>query len=134
MLKNLTQTAYTTLEMTDGVLVITFLPGIEITLDVAREIVQTRKNLTGLRSYPGLADVRQVKSVTRDAREFLSSDEATQGVSAAAMLVDSAFSSFLVNFFMSVTASKRKVPTKLFSDRKKAIQWLTRYVDAANTA
>lgn len=120
-------TAYAEFELENGILTITFMP-MDITLAIAKEIVQTRIEYSAGQSYPGLADVRKVRGIDREAREYFSSDEARVGVIAGALLIDSQFSSSIANFFLKVTLSKPKIPTRIFSKKEKALSWLSGFV------
>jgi hypothetical protein len=108
----------------DGILHVKYICR-KIDLKIAKSIVASRLSFTGGLAMPGLADTRKVVSVTREAREYLSSPEATSGVVAAAVISDSAFSTLVANFFMRIT--KVPMPTKLFTSQKAALDWLQKY-------
>ncbi|MEO6302299.1 MAG: STAS/SEC14 domain-containing protein [Bacteroidia bacterium] len=118
-------TPYANFELIDDVLMIEFKPDLEITLEVAQRIVADRKIISDGKAYPGLGDVRFVKSATKEARAYFELEESQNGVLAGAMLVDSVFSTFLVNFFLKVT--KQKMPSKMFTDKQKALKWLAQF-------
>ncbi len=118
-------TPYAKFELENDILMIEFKPDLEITLDVAKRIVADRKIISAGKAYPGLGDVRFVKSATKEARAFFELEESQNGVLAGAMLVESVFSTFLVNFFLKVT--KQKMPSKMFTDKQKALKWLAQF-------
>ncbi len=118
-------TPYAKFELENDILIIEFKPELEITLEVAKKIVADRKIISEGKAYPGLGDVRFVKSATKEARAFFETEESQNGVLAGAMLVDSVFSTFLVNFFLKVT--KQKMPSKMFTDKQKALKWLAQF-------
>jgi hypothetical protein len=111
----------------NGILYATFLKNVVIDLVAARKIFEDRINTFGKNDYASLVDSTGVRSFTKEARDFLSSDEAIKGVKATAILVSGYLSSAIANFFLKVTVKKPKVPTKIFSDRQKAIAWLQQY-------
>jgi hypothetical protein len=63
----------------------------------------------------------------KKARDFLASKEGTKGIKAAAMMLDSAFSSFLGNFYLSV--NKPPMPVRIFTNTKAALNWLQKFAD-----
>jgi hypothetical protein len=104
-----------------------FLNNVAIDLGAAKKIFHYRMDFTGGRSFPILVDSTGIKSTTKEARDFLSSDEARAGVKATAILISGYLSSAIANFFLNVTVKKPLVPTRIFSDRQKAINWLKQY-------
>ena len=118
-------TTYARFELNDGILMIEFKPDIEIDLKAAKQIVADRKKMTEGKAYPGLGDTRFIKSATKEARTYFGSEESQEGVLAGALLVDSVFSTLLVNFFLKVT--KQKMPAKMFTSKQKAMVWLGQF-------
>ena len=120
------ESPYVHLTVRNKILVGTYRSGIHISLETARSIVTTRKLFTGNLPMPSLIKSQGVISMDKAAREYLASPEATEGLTASAILVQSAFSSFLGNFFLSV--NKTSMPVKLFTDEAKAERWLRRFI------
>ncbi|MCX6175173.1 MAG: STAS/SEC14 domain-containing protein [Ignavibacteriales bacterium] len=92
------------------------------TLNKAKEALEAAKKYTGSKKFPLLVDVRQQKSISREARHFYSSKEVTDNVTALAFLVESTTSKVLANFFLGL--NKPPYPTKLFTNEDEAIEWL----------
>jgi hypothetical protein len=109
------------------ILYATFLNNAAIDLVAAKKILQDRIGFIDGMGFPILVDSTGVKSTTKDARDFLSSEEARVGVKATAILISGYLSSAIANFFLKVTVKKPLVPTRIFSDRQKAINWLKQY-------
>jgi hypothetical protein len=124
MLSNI-DTPYITFEIKGDVLHATYKKGIKITLDIARQVVEARLKLTLDKNFPVLIYNQGVISMDKPARDFLASPEGTRGVKAAAMMLDSAFSSFLGNFYLSV--NKPPMPVRIFTNTKAALSWLQKY-------
>ncbi|HEX9439902.1 MAG TPA: hypothetical protein VF909_09480 [Roseiflexaceae bacterium] len=103
-------------------------PGVEQTLEAARENLQATVELSGGQRRPLLVDIRQIKSQTREARDYYTGPEGTRCFSAAAMLVDSPVSRLLGNFMIGFNKSS-SVPGKLFSSEAEAIEWLKTFLD-----
>ncbi len=95
-------------------------------LEMAHKAVALRLKYCNSISYPLLSDIKLIKSSTKTARDFLASKKGAEGVTAAAILIDSVIGSMMGNFFIRI--NKPIVPTKLFTDEKKAKMWLANYV------
>lgn len=120
------ETPYVHLCIRKGILVGTYKTNQQINLAAAKEIVSARKAFTGRRTLPALIVSQGLVSIDPDARRYLSSEEATAGLKASAIVVKSVFSSFLGNFFLQV--HKTAMPVKIFTDFEKAEQWLSRFL------
>jgi len=108
----------------DGILYGVFkIPVLDI--DGAKIALETRLKVAGGVSFPFLVDARGVKSISKEARDYLASDDGTQNVNASALLLESALGRFLGNFFLQL--SKPKVPTRLFTSENDALEWLGQY-------
>lgn len=92
-----------------------------ITLDIAKESVRIRKEISRGNSYPVLVKGALVSKFDKESRDYLSSEEATDGVLAGGILVRSVFQATLVNFFLKVT--RPKIPAKLFTKEEDIINW-----------
>jgi hypothetical protein len=111
----------------DGILHVTYLPGVEETLADAEENFRSGTAAWGEHRRPVLVDAREVKSLNRDVRQYHSRPEAMRNVSALAMLVSSPLSSLIANFFITMT--KVNVPTRIFTDETEARDWLKGFVE-----
>ena len=107
----------------DGVARIRYTVDAVLTEALARRAMADLGILTNGERRPLLADIRKVKSLTREARKYL--DNATW-FSALALLAGSPATQLMVNFFLGMT--RPKVPTQMFTDEEKALAWLRRYV------
>lgn len=110
----------------NGILFGTYIGG-PITLELAKEIVKKRLELTKGEDVLILVDVIGTKGIDRDARNFLSSDAGSEGLKAGAIVTDSAFTKHLANFFLKIPFNKGPMPGKLFSNYEDAIAWLRQY-------
>ena len=106
-----------------GIFFVTYKTG-PITLEIAKEIVGKRCELMKGQDVWALIDDANLRSIDRDARDYLSSDEGIHGVKAGALLVSAPFAKHLANFFLKITVNKPKIPTKVFSKRDEALNWL----------
>jgi hypothetical protein len=96
-----------------------------ITLPVAKEIVAERLLYTKGESMPYLIEGLKLSSIDKAARDYFSSDEGSQGVSAAAFVSHSAFQVNLLNFFLKVTT--QKMPVMNFVSKEEAKKWLRQF-------
>ena len=110
------------MEIVDGILYATYKAGFNLTLKDVQHIVKERVSLLGGTSVPVLIIDAGVVSMDKAARDYLSSDEGTQGVKSAAIIESSFFSKMLINFFLKLTNPKIKV--KAFNDKEEALKWL----------
>jgi hypothetical protein len=122
-----TQNEFITYEIEEGILYASFTPGIIIDLSAARKILSDRIEMTGNEAFPSLVDSTGVKSFTKEARDYLSSSEGRVGVKATAILISGYLSSTIANFFLKVTVRKPVIPTRIFSDKVKALAWLQQF-------
>jgi len=93
-----------------------------VTLATARREVAAMKRVAGGGRYPILVDIRNSRSVTRDARQYLSGPEAAECVTAVALLTGSALTKIMGNFFIGF--NRGTFPTRVFSDEGAALEWL----------
>src|SRR4051812_41916470 len=108
--------------MEKGIIIASYKPGLHINLAIAREIVEERILFSQKRSYPVLINSKGVVSMDKAARDYFSSEQGIRGLKAAAILVNSPFSSFLGNFFLWV--NRTRLPVKIFTNYQAAFDWL----------
>lgn len=120
------ETDYITFSVKNKILVAAYKQGLHINLTMAKEIVQARIHYTNGAKMPSLILSQGVISMDKPTREYLSSEAATQGLLASAIIVNSPFSSFLGNFFLFV--NKPKIPVRIFSSMPIAERWLEQFI------
>jgi hypothetical protein len=107
----------------DGIVRMRWLPGAVITEALARTTLTELATLTAGKKAPLLADIRQMKSMTREARKVYG--DATDAFSAMALLATSPVTQMIANFFIGI--NRTKAPTQMFTDEEKALTWLRRH-------
>ncbi|MEJ8803304.1 DUF7793 family protein [Pontibacter sp. H249] len=117
-------TEYLELFMEDGILYCIYKDVELVDLAIAKKCVQDRLNFIGQETYPSFFDITRIKQSTKDARDYLA-NEGNDLVSASAILVGSPMLKMSANFFIMV--NKPQNPTRLFTDRKSALEWLEKY-------
>lgn len=95
--------------------------GAEIVLEDARANSGAVNSLHGPEKFTLIVDTRNIKSISKDARDYFSMNGRESRVIAFAILIDSPLSRIIGNFFMGL--NKPRVPVKLFNKEYKAVLW-----------
>lgn len=98
-----------------------------IDLKIAQQIVKYRLEASKGKKYPILSDYRIVRELSKEAREFLASEDGAEGVYADAIFINTPIGSMIANFYLKI--NKPLVPTKLFTDEEPAKKWLRLQID-----
>ncbi len=110
----------------DGILRLIYHPNAKVTVKEAIEIGEAISHTSRGRMHPVYGDMRGLKSMTREARGYFSSQELTQWTSAAATY-DSLISKVIVDFYLKL--NKPPYPMKYFTSEESAIEWLMEFVE-----
>jgi hypothetical protein len=97
-----------------------------IDLTIAKDGVQKRLSIIGNKSYPIFIDISKVKSITKEARDYLGTAEASKQITAAGILASSYLSKMVGTFFLSFT--RPAIPIKLFTSKAEAVRWLEKFL------
>lgn len=124
------ETTHYKFRFADGIFYMTYKSG-NITLEIAKEIVRKRKEMMGDVEIWAIIDDANLRSIERDARQYLSSDAGIAGIRAGALVVSSSFAKHLANFFLKITVNKPKIPTRVFLNYEEALEWLKNLMDEA---
>lgn len=116
---------HTKIELSNGIMIATWKAS-SINLEIAKNVVRSRLDATEGQNYPILIKIKSIKGSTKEARDFLSSEKGSEGVIAAAIFVNSTLGNMLATFFIYL--NKPRIPTKIFKDESKAIDWLEQFV------
>lgn len=96
--------------------------GAEIFLKDAKENTAVIETFYNGKKFPLLVDIRNIKSISPEAREHFTLKGRESVVKAFALILSSAISRIIGNFFLSF--HKPAVPVKLFDREEKALAWL----------
>nr|WP_294859963.1 hypothetical protein [uncultured Fluviicola sp.] len=118
-------TCYFTWMGEDGIARTKVKPGSEVKIEHAQENSVVVNGFYADRKFPLLIDARGIRSITRDARNFFTTNGRDTNTLAFAIIIDSSVSKVVGNFFLGI--NKPAVPTKLFSDDVGAIEWLKQF-------
>lgn len=86
------------------------------------QIKQVNEHLFGARRYAVLVTTSNFNAISERAREFSASAEFVRNTKGKALLVHNSATKLVGNFDLNF--NKPVMPTKLFTDRAKAIAWL----------
>jgi hypothetical protein len=110
-------------EQDDDILFWDYCPQTEIDIEIAKELVKNRLEYSKGKLLYSIADVTNLKSVTKEAREYMSNpDGGLKGILGGAFLSNSVVTNVVVNLYLKI--NKPAVPAKFFIKREDAISWL----------
>jgi hypothetical protein len=124
---------YTEMRIKEGILYIKYKPNLKITLEVAMQCVNDRLNFCEGIPYPMIAELSDMKEVSKEAKKYLSSEEATIGIVAGAFIVRNHFYKLIGSVFVSlyVNLHPHTPPSKLFNNKSEAINWIKKFITLA---
>ena len=117
-------TCYFTWMGEDGIARTKVKAGSEVKLEHAQENSVVVNSFYIDRKFPLLIDARGIKSISRDARNFFTTNGRQTNTLAFAIIIDSSVSKVVGNFFLGI--NKPALPTKLFLDELNAVKWLSK--------
>ncbi len=123
-MNNLIKNEYAKFWIENDILFYVYKNGVEITLEVAIQIVKDRILFQQGKSYVMLCDIRGIKKVDKNARDYL----ATEGsvlLKAVALLSNTPLSEIISDFY--VKTSPPSIVTKEFNDYEEALSYLNAY-------
>src|SRR6185437_3004042 len=105
----------------DGILYQVYKKG-SMDMATAKDSIDAKIAVCGNKDYPALIDIRNIKSATKEAREYVSGEIGTRNISMAAIIAPTVVSKLIGTFF--ITFNKPPVKIKLFTDEQEAVKWL----------
>lgn len=114
-------------EIKDGVLYGPYPDAIELDIEKVERMVIDRLEFLDGQRLPALVDTTGIKQVTKEARDYMATSKATEGIVAAAILSKSKYSIFVSNFFIKISLIKSPIPIKIFSEESEALEWLEQF-------
>ena len=111
-------------EETDpDILFSSYVAGLEINLEIAKELIDNRLDFTNNEPVYVVIDFTHVKSVTKEARDYMNSaDGGLKGILGGAFLSNSVVSTLFINLHLRM--SNPSIPAKFFTNREEAVKWL----------
>ena len=110
-------------EIDDGILFCSYKENIMLDINVAKRIVSDRLAFSKGTDYLILIDFNNLKSADKDAREYMNSPNGgLKGLIGGAFVSDKIVASVFINLYLKI--NKPKIPTKFFTQRIDALNWL----------
>ena len=109
----------------DGIIFTVFKKNTILNLEVSQLVVSERIKVSNSKAAPLCVDLTNVYNTDTQARKYMASKEAVAFITAGAFLLDNEIMKLAGNIFIKI--DKPLIPTKLFTDKDKAIQWLQNY-------
>jgi hypothetical protein len=110
-------------KLEDNIIFFRYSPQIEIDITTAVELVNKRLDFTGGEEVYTLIDFTNVKSVTKQARDYMNSPEGgLKGILGGAFLSNSIVATLFINLYLKI--SNPSVPARFFTNREDALSWL----------
>lgn len=102
-------------------------------IDIAKQIVEDRIAFTNGKPYFILIDFTHLKSVTKEARDFMNNaDGGLKGLLGGAFVSNNVVATLFVNLFLKV--SNPAIPAKFFTNKQDALDWLVKVKFEQNRA
>lgn len=112
-------------EIKDGIVLVDTIAKEELTADEAKEGFDLTMKLTNNTPALLLCDYSNLKSQTKECRNYYASQEVASMTKACAIISSSVFGRMLANFYMGL--NKPKSPTRFFANKNEAIVWLNSF-------
>lgn len=111
--------------ISDSILFYSYKQGVVINLAAAKRIVADRLEMQNERSFAVLCDISGVSDSDKPGRDYLAQYGSVL-TNAVALLTNSKLLLVMTTFYLRV--SKPQVPTRIFTDRSLAIEFLSGYL------
>lgn len=106
----------------EDILFIEYKEDLVVDIEIAKSLVSSRIDFSGSKNYYVLMDIKGVKQVTNEAKQYLqNADTGLQKIAGGAFLVNSPLSMMLADIF---TRPVTQFPVKIFTDMETAVLWL----------
>jgi hypothetical protein len=102
-----------------------YVPNLEMDISIAKKLVADRLDYTEGKSVFALIDATNLKSGTKEARQFMSDPEGgLKGIAGGAFISNNAFANIIINLYLRI--NKPSVPARFFTTREDALEWINR--------
>jgi hypothetical protein len=96
-----------------------------VTGPVAEEMVRRRKEFTNNEPCKVIIVFPKLSNMDKAGRDYMSSEDAKEGIIASAMVTNSILGRAIINFFLKLNNKDRQdFPSKVFNTEEEAIQWI----------
>lgn len=108
-------------KISDGILYCRYKENLNMTLDMARQMLDDRLRFQAGKDYPVVIILNGLKAADKTTRQYAGA-EGTKGISMGAFVVKNIIERVIFNFFFSL--EKPKIPTKAFTTEEDAVKWI----------
>lgn len=119
------ENSYAEIWFEDGIIYTVFKPDVSLNLTVVKEVVSMRLQVSNKINSPIFIDLRNVVYTDTEARKYMAKRESVEYLTAGGLLIDNEIMRLAGNIFIKI--DKPLIPTKLFTDKDKAMRWLQPY-------
>lgn len=107
----------------DDIIAFKYSPDLYMDIEVAKDIVASRLEYSNDKPMYSVIDLSNLKSVTKEAREYMSQPEnGLKGILAGAFISNKPLTTVVINFFLVI--NKPAVPAKFFTNKEDALNWI----------
>jgi hypothetical protein len=110
----------------DGIMYISISPEKEESVELVKEMVKKMGEMVNYKPVPLLARHEEFALPGRENRDYWAKKESCPWSKADAFMINSTAMQFIANFYLKINKPER--PTRMFSDEKKAIEWLKKFL------
>ena len=112
----------------NNILIVRYLSNRSITKEIAKKLVQERKDFARGKEIKLIMVFPQLSNMDKGGRDYLSSEDAKEGVLASAMVVNTVIGKVIMNFFLKLNnKGNDDVPNKVCHTVEEAIEWIKKY-------
>ena len=98
----------------------------ELDLEIAQSATAFRKEVLQGRKLPAVADISTIKHVSKEGRQFISSPQAGEDMTALAVILNNPVTRMMGNFFMKF--NQPEYPFRFFSNIEEATLWIKKFM------
>ena len=109
----------------EGILFFEYKPDVVIDLAAVQCIVSDRIQMQNERAYPVLCDIRGIADSDKAARDYLA-QHGSVFTKAISIVAHRNISILMISFYLKI--SKPQVPTKVFTDKSAAVEFLKTFI------
>lgn len=110
-------------EKDDDIIFFKYAPQLEMSIEIAKDIVRSRLEYTNGKPTYTLIDFTNVQVVTKEARDYMNDPEGgLKGILGGAFLSNNLVTTLFINLYLRI--NKPTIPAKFFTKKDEAIDWL----------
>lgn len=107
----------------DEALIARYISDEPVSLEIAKAVVKARLDFAKHQPHKLMISFPKLSEISKEAREYLSSEEGNQFILAGAMVTPTLISKMMVNFFLNLL-KKDEIQIRMFDSEIEALYWL----------